>query len=61
LRQKIIAFSTTVESKAKADCISMKTKKDPYDAGFQICCAAASQDAGIHDRSDIDARVSDRR
>src|SRR5262245_22501467 len=43
--RKIIAPTTTVESKSNPDCISMKTKKDSYDAGFQVCGAAASQDA----------------
>src|SRR5436309_16109892 len=53
--EKIIASSTTVESKSKADCISMKTTKNCYDAGFQVCFAAASQDAGIHGSRRIDA------
>src|SRR2546423_6289437 len=47
-------FEHTVESKSKTDCISMKTRKDCYDAGFQVCLAAASQDAGIHDSRRID-------
>src|ERR1700758_615307 len=57
----IFARLITFESKAQADCISMKTKKDPYDAGFQVCYPAAFEDAGIHLRSGIDARISDRR
>src|SRR4029079_17578010 len=61
LKQRIIAFGTTVESKPKGDCISMKTKKVPYDAGFQVCGAAASQNAGIHERSGIDACRGNRR
>src|SRR6478609_48927 len=61
LRQKIIAPTITVESKGEGSCISMKTKKAPYDARFQVCYAAASQDAGVHDRSGIDACVGNRR
>jgi len=61
LRIEDYSPSTSVESKAKADCISMKTKKDPYDAGFQVCYPTAFEDAGIHERRGIDACLGDRR
>jgi hypothetical protein len=32
--RKIYPRTQNFESKAATDCISMKTKKDPYDAGF---------------------------
>jgi hypothetical protein len=55
--QKYFAGRTTVESKTEADCISVKTENNHYDAGFQVCFAAASEDAGIHYRRGIDACV----
>ncbi len=60
-RENYSAQRTTVESKAEASCISVKTNDDRYDSGFQICCAAATQDAGIYDRGNVDACVSNRR
>jgi hypothetical protein len=55
--QKIFPRRTSFESKSEANCISMNTKKDSYDAGFQVCGAAASEDAGIHERGGINACV----
>ena len=56
-----VAWPATVESKTEGSCISVKTRKDLYDAGFQVRSAAASQNARIHDGGRVDARVSDRR
>ena len=58
-RENYLARRATVESKAEGSCIS--TNNDRYDFGFQICCAAAAQSAGIYNRGDVDACVSNRR
>src|ERR1041385_6875813 len=53
-QKKIFHRRTNFESKTKANCISVKTNQDHYEAGFQVCFAAASQNAGIHDSRHID-------
>src|SRR5262249_14644536 len=60
-QQKLFSRRRTFESEPEADCISMKIEKDHYDAGFQVCYPAASEDAGIHHGRSIDACVGNRR